>query len=175
MSGTFNSNTNATPVEPSSKVQDMKDLMDQPITPLPVTPMAPKPDDPEHPILASSTDGAQDTKDPNSESFRPQVFRRQSNNYEDAAKAAQNSSSHTEGQPPVSSAIQDLLEGSKDQKGPDNVAGDWQPKFVSRGDRQPSFDHQDWKHETQMKVAGKEKKDDDNTALGFTEAGSGQS
>ena len=185
MSGTFNSNTNATPAEPSKKAQAVDDLLDAPITPLPVKPLVPEEDDAENPILASSNDGASDgAKDPDKQAFKPQVFRRKSHNYEDAAKLASSNnksegSSATEdlasltGQaksildPSSSDKIGDLVDTNTNQKGPESGAGDnWKPTF----ERKQSWDQQEWKHDLQMKVAGKpEEKDAD----GFTETGSG--
>lgn len=184
MSGTFNSNTNATPAEPSKKAQAVDDLLDTPITPLPVKPLAPEPDDAENPILASNNDGAFET---DSQGFKPQVFRRKSNNYEDAARAS-SSNNKSEGSsatedlasltkqaksildPSSSDKIGDLVDTDSKQKGPEGgvggAGGSWKPTF----ERKQSWDQQEWKHDLQMKVAGKPEEED---ADGFTETGSG--
>lgn len=174
MSGTFNSNTNTSRAEPSSNAQATKDLIDQPITPLSITPLAPAPDSAAHSILATSNNSTQDIEGPNSQAFKPQVFRRKSSNYEDAAKRASGDFSANKSEdcsePAIVKKIGDLVDSVTKQKGPENgAAAEWQPKF----ERKQSWDHQDWKHDLQMAVAGKEKKDDDNTALGFTETGAG--
>ena len=160
--------------------------MDQPITPLPVTPLAPKPDSAANPVLASSADGAGDASDPNSDAFKPQVFRRKSTNYEDAAKRASTSSTTIWENDPAaevtgpaktildpqsvgSSGIEELAETDIKQKGPeDGVAGNWQPKI----ERKQSWDVQDWKHDLQKAVAEGERKGSDASTLGFTETGS---
>lgn len=159
--------------------------MDAPITPLPVMPLAPEPDDAKNPILASSNDGAQD---PDNQAFKPQVFRRKTNNYEDAASVSSGSANKSEGSsatedlasltgqaksildPSGSDKIGDLVDTNSKQKGPEGGVGgeaeNWKPTF----ERKQSWNQQEWKHDLQMKVAGEPVAKD---ADGFTETGSG--
>lgn len=186
MSGTFSSYSNPTPAEPTGDAKAAGDIMDAPITPLPVKPLAPEPDDAENPILASANDGAFDgSQDPSTQAFKPQVFRRKSNNYEEAADASSSSATKSDsfsatkdldsfsGQaesilgPSSSEKIGNLVDTDSKQKGPEGVGGDnWKPTF----ERKQSWDQQEWKHDLQIKVAGKP---EEKAADGFTETGSG--
>lgn len=162
--------------QPSAGGQSTRQIIDQPISSLQITPLAPT-DSSEVPIKSKDISSSDTSKDPNSASFRPEVFRRRSSNYEIASKKARDSVIRKSLDELASdldpsnafeptAAVKESQEDMTNQKGPENGMN-WQPKFA----RKQSWDVQDWKHNLQMSGIEKDKPEDNGGPMGFTEKG----
>ena len=108
------------------------------------------------------------SNDPSCCLFKPQVFRRNSTNYEEAAAAARAARAESERRsfelrPGAAEKARADTERGGGGEEIDGLSGGSKPQYG----RRQSWDRQEWKHRLQMSEVEKQKED----ALGFSEKG----
>jgi hypothetical protein len=142
--------------------QATRQIINAPPTPLPVTPPIRAVQPPHIPAPPTNP-----STDPSCCLFKPQVFRRNSTNYEEADAAARAARAESERRsfelrPEV------VEEGGKEKEGAGGEEGEGGCAGKPQYGRRQSWDRQEWKHRLQMSEVVEKQKED---VLGFSEKG----